>query len=86
MKKVVLVMLLTVMATVAMASPSPLFDLEYTVTGNGPYLYNGYLAYLGGGGDATLLLAELDSYGLSDDARRELLRRVGMPPNATCGI
>ena len=42
--------------------------------------------YLDGAGDAAALLAEVDSYGLSAEGREALLRRTGMPPNASCGI
>jgi len=53
MKKVVLVMLLTVMASVAMANPSTT-DLKYSVgkaDAQGNHLYNFDLKYLGTGGD-----------------------------------
>ena len=42
--------------------------------------------YLDGAGDAVTLLAEVDSYGLSAEGRAALLRRAGMPPNASCRI
>jgi peptide-methionine (S)-S-oxide reductase len=42
--------------------------------------------YLGGDGEGSALLAEIDSYGLSAEGRDELLRRTGMPPSASCGI
>ena len=42
--------------------------------------------YLGGGGRASVLLAEIDSYGLSAEGRGELLGRAGMSSSAGCGI
>jgi len=42
--------------------------------------------YLDGAGYAAALLAEVDSYGLSAEGRDALLRRAGIPPNASCGI